>query len=56
VEAVIAIQPDRRLRDRKAPWVRIATAVLRIVIIYLMLAAIVAMGSGNAHPFVYAGF
>ena len=56
MEAVIAVPSDRRLRDRKVTSVRIATAVLRIVIIYLMLAAIVAMGSGNAHPFVYAGF
>jgi hypothetical protein len=56
MEAVIAIQSETPRHDRRASWVRIANVVLRIVMIYLMLAAIVAMGSANAHPFVYGGF
>ena len=56
MEAVIAIQSETPTRDRRAAWLQIAKVVLRIVMIYLMLAAIVAMGSANAHPFVYGGF
>jgi hypothetical protein len=56
MEALVAVETEARAADRSAPWLWIAKVALRIVVIYVMLAAVIAMTSANVHPFVYNGF